>query len=272
MLVTARNWRESKMEKIIVIKCGGSMIDDLSEKFFMDIKEMQDQGFKPIIVHGGGPAINRLLSDLQIESEFINGLRKTTEEVMEVVEMVLSGSITNKLVRALHLNGISAIGMTGSDSGLIQAKAKDFEKLGLVGEITTINHEILLKLLSMNLVPVISPIAISENSNGYYNVNADSAAAAIAVAVNAEKILFVTDVSGILKDKQVIETVSQHEVQSLIQEGVITGGMIPKVSAALKCLEGGMDQVMIVSGKTPLYREGQFIGTTILKEQKVVSF
>ncbi|KRG09695.1 acetylglutamate kinase [Lederbergia galactosidilytica] len=260
------------MEKIIVIKCGGSMIDDLSDKFFMDIKQMQENGFKPIIVHGGGPAINRLLENLQIQSEFINGLRKTTPEVMEVVEMVLSGSITNKLVRSMHTYGISAIGMTGSDSGLIQAEAKDFENLGLVGEVTTINRELLLKLLSMNLIPVISPIAISENSNEYYNVNADSAAAAIAVAMSAEKILFVTDVPGILKDQQVIETVSQNEVHSLIEEGVITGGMIPKVLAALKSLEGGMNRVMIVSGKSPLYKKGQFIGTTILKEQKVVSF
>ncbi|MBO0992999.1 acetylglutamate kinase [Bacillus sp. SD088] len=260
------------MEKIIVIKCGGSMIDDLSEKFFMDIKKMQEHGFKPIIVHGGGPAINRLLENLQIQSEFINGLRKTTEEVMEVVEMVLSGSITNKIVRSMHANGISAIGMTGSDSGLIQAEAKDFEKLGFVGEVTSINRELLLNLLSMDLVPVISPIAISENSNQYFNVNADSAAAAIAVAMNADKILFVTDVPGILKNKQVMETVSQNEVQTLIQEGVITGGMIPKVLAALKSLEGGMNRVMIVSGKTPLYREGHFIGTTILKAEKVVSF
>lgn len=259
------------MDKIIVIKCGGSMIDDLTDQFFADIKKIQKHGYKPIIVHGGGPAINRLLENLQIQSEFINGLRKTTREVMEVVEMVLSGNITNKIVRSMHTNGISAIGVTGSDSGLIQAEAKDFENLGLVGEVTEINRDLLLNLISMDLVPVISPIAIGKNTTEYYNVNADSAAAAIAVAVNAEKMLFVTDVPGVLKGEQMLEKVTQKDILSLIEDGVITGGMIPKVLAALKSLEGGMNRVMIVSGKSPLFRKGQFIGTTILKEQEAVS-
>lgn len=258
------------MDKFIVIKCGGSMIDSLSSEFYESIKKLKDNGFKPIIVHGGGPAINKLLNELQIQSEFVNGLRKTTHEVMEVVEMVLSGSMTNKLVRELQKHGISAIGITGSDGGLMYAEAKDKDKLGLVGEVTSVNQNLLLNLVSMDIVPVISPIAMSLDGSEMYNINADTAAAAVAVSLKADKILFVTDVPGVIKDNQMIDNLTTSEVLTLINDGVISGGMIPKVMAAVHSLEGGMSEAMIVSGKSTLLVEDSFLGTSIKKVVEVV--
>jgi len=258
------------MEKIIVIKCGGSMIDTLSDDFFIGIKKLQETGFHPIIVHGGGPAINELLENLQIKTEFINGLRKTTKEVMEVVEMVLSGTITNKLVRKLHKHGISSIGVTGSDGGLMYAKPKDVENLGLVGEITRVNQQFLLNLLSIGMVPVISPIAIGMDFEDYYNINADTAAGEVAVAVNAEKVIFVTDVPGVLKDNEIIEKATASEILRFIDDGIISGGMIPKVMAAIHSLKGGMKEAIIVSGHTPLIAGENIIGTTIKRELEAV--
>ncbi|MBS4203475.1 acetylglutamate kinase [Lederbergia citrea] len=258
------------MDGIVVIKCGGSMIDSLSKDFYEGIREMQNNGYKPIIVHGGGPAINQLLEDLSIESEFVNGLRKTTDDVMNVVEMVLSGTMTNKLVRQLQKHGITSIGITGSDGGLMYAKAKDLENLGLVGEITHVNQDLLFNLISIGLVPVISPIAMSSDSEDYYNINADTAAAAVAVAVKAEKLLFVTDVPGVFKDSKIIEQATTIEIMSLIDDGTISGGMIPKVMAAIHSLEGGMNEVMIVSGQTHLLDGSKINGTTIQREMEAV--
>src|SRR5690606_14203608 len=259
------------MDGMIVIKCGGSMIDTLSTEFFDSIKKLQSNGLKPIIVHGGGPAINKMLESLQIESEFVNGLRKTTDEVMNVVEMVLSGSITNQLVRGLQANGINAIGITGSDRGLLKDKAIDKEKLGFVSDITAVNETILYNLTSIGLVPVISPIAINNNGDELLNINADTAAAAIAVAVKASKILFVTDVPGVLKNNEIVETATSKEMLSLIDDGTISGGMIPKVKAALHSLEGGMTEAMIVSGQSYLLDGKKIVGTTIRKELEIVN-
>lgn len=253
------------MGDVIVIKCGGSMIDSLSDEFYQGIKTLQDNGFKPIIVHGGGPAINKLLDAMQIESEFVNGLRKTTLDVMNVVEMVLSGTLTNKLVRELKKHDISAIGITGADGSLMHAEAKDLENLGFVGEITNINQELLMNLIAIGMVPVISPIAEGVDGADRYNINADTAAAAIAVAVQAKKLLFVTDVPGVLSGGQLIETATNIEMLQLIDDGIISGGMIPKVMAAIDSLEGGMTEAMIVSGFANLIEGSKIIGTTIRK-------
>lgn len=254
------------LRNTIVIKFGGSMMDDLSNEFFDGIKKLIEHGYKPILVHGGGPAINTMLKKLSIQSEFINGLRKTTSEVMEVVEMVLTGSISKKLVRTLQQQGIPAIGLSGSDGELLYAKAIDEENLGFVGEITEVNEQLLFNLLTMGFVPVISPIAMGDDKKTYYNVNADSAAASIALAVGANKIIFVTDVPGILVNDELLEKTTKAEIHRYIENGVITGGMIPKVTAAMKCLEGGLKEVLIVSGKQPLFTGVQFLGTTIQKE------
>ena len=258
------------MSGVIVIKTGGSMIDSLTDDFYKSIKQMQNLGYKPVIVHGGGPAINRILNGLKIESIFVNGLRKTTPEVMEVVEMVLSGQITNKLVRQLQLHGMNAIGINGADGGLLYARARDKENLGLVGEITQINHELIEKLIELDFIPVISPIACGVDGEECYNINADTAAGEIAVSIHAEKLLFVTDVPGVLKDGDIIENTTKSEILSLIDEGTIYGGMIPKVMAAIRGLEGGMSESIIVSGMSPLIDGGTIIGTIIRKELEAV--
>ncbi|MBS4207404.1 acetylglutamate kinase [Bacillus sp. FJAT-50079] len=258
------------MGGIVVIKCGGSMIESLTDDFYDSIKQMQSLGYKPVIVHGGGPAINKMLNDLNIESEFVNGLRKTTNEVMDVVEMVLTGSIANQLVRTLQQKDISAIGINGADGGLLQAKAKDRDQLGYVGEITTINQQLILQLLALDFIPVISPIASGVDGEHCYNINADTAAGEIAVAVGAEKLLFVTDVPGVLKDGKIIEKTTKNELLALIDSGVIYGGMIPKVMAAIHGLDGGMAEAVIVSGTAPLLDGENIVGTMIRKEVEVV--
>ncbi|RST73022.1 acetylglutamate kinase [Siminovitchia acidinfaciens] len=258
------------MKDIIVIKCGGSMIDSLSDDFYKSIKDLKDSGLQPVIVHGGGPAINQMLEELEIKSEFNNGLRKTTSDVMEVVEMVLSGSMTNTLVRNLAKHGLPALGMTGFDSSLLKAKALDFENLGFVGEITEVNSDFLLNIISMGVIPVISPLAAGIDGAACYNINADTAAGAIAVALNASKLLFVTDVPGVLKEKSLIENATVPDMMKLIDDGTITGGMVPKVMAAIDSLDGGMSNVMIVSGKNSLLNGEKIVGTTIYKEMEAV--
>ncbi|MEK3886477.1 acetylglutamate kinase [Bacillus sp. FSL K6-3431] len=257
------------MGKIIVIKCGGSMIESLTDEFYESIKNLQTLGYQPVIVHGGGPAINSMLDKMKIQSEFVNGLRKTTSEVMDVVEMVLSGSIANKLVRQLQAHGIPSIGINGADNGLLYAEAKDKDNLGFVGQITKINKDVINKLLSINMVPVISPIAIGIDGVDCYNINADTAAGEIAVALEAYKLLFVTDVPGVLKDGEMIKDATNKEILALIDDGTIYGGMIPKVMAAIQGLEGGMNEAVIVSGKTPLIEGADMLGTIIRKEVEV---
>lgn len=258
------------MDGIIVIKCGGSMIDTLSEEFYKSIKKMQAKGYKPIIVHGGGPAINKMLSDMNISSEFIHGLRKTTSEVMDVVEMVLTGSMTNDLVRQMTSQGMKAIGITGCDGGFMEAEAKDFQTYGYVGEVTNINKQLLIDLIALGYVPVISPIAVSKDGKSRLNVNADTAASAVAVAVEAEKMLFVTDVPGVMKDDEIIEQASKTEIMSLIDNGTISGGMIPKVLAAINSLDGGLQEAIIVGGHSTLIDGEKIVGTAIVKEMEAI--
>lgn len=258
------------MKNIILIKCGGSLLESLSDSFYEGIKSLKDNGYQPVIVHGGGPAINEMLEALQIESEFIDGLRKTTPAVMNVAEMVLSGSTTNSIVRRLNKRGLSAVGLTGFDGELLQAKAKDFDRLGLVGEITHVNTSFLNNILSLGLTPVISPLAVGIDGIESYNVNADTAAGAIATALGAIKLLFVTDVPGVLEDERLLEKATETEIHKLIANGTITGGMVPKVLAAIECLHAGMSEIMIVSGKTDLVKDEKIIGTVITKDVEAV--
>lgn len=251
------------MEKIIVFKCGGSSVDELSTQFFSNIHSLIKSGWKPIIVHGGGPAIQAMLDKLNIEFEFVDGLRRTTQPMMEVVEMILTGKINPQLTRQLNKNGIKAIGISGSDDNLLMATPINEEKYGQVGKVSAVNTEYIQTLLTENIVPVISPIAIGENYSTY-NVNADTAAGAIASALQANKLVFVTDVPGILKEEKLIDKVTEKEIATMIQSGVIYGGMIPKVKAALHGLQGNVKEVMIINGKNsePMIN-GQLNGTTI---------
>ncbi|MCC3355589.1 acetylglutamate kinase [Bacillus sp. REN16] len=255
----------------IVIKCGGSILAELSDSFFNSIKELKNSGYNVVVVHGGGPKIGQTLASLNIESEFVNGLRKTTKEVLDVAEMVLSGMVNKKVVIELEKSGIPSIGLSGCDAKLMKAKPINLEQLGYVGEIEQVNVSFLEFLLSQNYVPVISPIGFDVDFTKY-NINADSAAASVAIALKAEHLLFVTDVDGIIKDGEVQPSLSTESVLTLIEEGTIYGGMIPKVNAALSALrDGGLNEITIINGKDSLLSmDGTLKGTKIVKELEVV--
>lgn len=255
---------KQKQEDIIVLKCGGSTLDTLSDRFYQNIKQLQESGLKPIIVHGGGPAIEEALKKEKIKTEFVNGLRKTTQPVMEVVEMVLTGKINNAVTRKLNQKGIQAVGLSGSDMGLLSAKPIDMDLFGYVGEVTNVNTPFLWKMLDQGVVPVIAPIGLGED-NTILNINADTAAGAVAKAVGAKQLIFVTDVPGILKDEKLLYSVTETEVEQMIASGVIYGGMIPKVKAALDSLSDDLQEAMITDGSQTVLSTSQpeLVGTVI---------
>lgn len=258
------------MKGTIVFKCGGSSINDLSVHFFENLQVLIEEGWNPVIVHGGGPAIKHMLEKLNIPFEFVDGLRKTTEEMMDVVEMVLDGHVNRQITRKMNELGIKSVGISGSDMNLLTATPIQFEKYGLVGEVTKVNTSFIKNLMNNGFVPVISPIAIGQDFRRY-NVNADTAASAIASALQANQLVFVTDVPGILKDNQLLHTVTMGEIETMMKSGVIYGGMIPKVKAAMNGLNGNVKEVKIVNGKQPeLTEDYQLVGTTIKKEAEVV--
>lgn len=253
---------------ILVIKCGGSIINELSESFFNSVNELQNRGYHIIFVHGGGPDINSMLDKYEIEPVFENGLRKTTTEVMEIVELILAGKSNRSLVHKLEEHGIKAVGLNGSDGGILTGEYIDEQKLGAVGKIQKVNTELLGLLFENGYCPVLTPIATTEEGTKL-NVNADMAAGSVAKALSADMCLFVTDVKGVLKNEQIIEKLTETEAKELIEDGSIHGGMIPKVNTALSVLNKGVEEVMIVSGKDHFYQGGQFIGTKFLQEEGV---
>ena len=253
---------------VLVIKCGGSIIDELSESFFDSVKRLQSEGYQIVFVHGGGPDINAMLDKFGIQPVFENGLRKTTDEVLEIVELMLAGKSNRSLVHKLEKHGITAVGLNGSDAGTLTGEFIDQHALGAVGEITQVNSELLEIILEKGLCPVLTPIG-STIDGQTLNVNADMAAGSVAKALKAEKCLFVTDVKGVLKDGQLIEKLTEEDTNLLIQEGTVYGGMIPKVNTALSVLHKGIEEVMIVSGKDPFYDQNQFIGTKFLNKAGV---
>lgn len=235
----------------VVIKYGGSAQIDpkLREQFAKDIVMMYMLGIQPIIVHGGGKRITSVLSQMGIESEFIDGHRVTSKECMEVVEMVLSGEINKEIAYFLSLNGVQALGMSGKDSLLFEAKCKDNGKFGLTGEIERANSEILERLLEGGIIPVISPVC-GDSKGKSYNVNADIVACEVAKALKADKVIFLTDTLGVLdKNGELIESIKSDEVEGLIKEGVISGGMIPKILSCVDCLKSGVKKVHIIDGR-----------------------
>lgn len=255
--------------KTILIKCGGSTLEELSSDFFASLHELKKQDYKIIIVHGGGPDINRMLDQLQVEAEYVNGLRKTNEATLKVVEMVLSGQTNRKLVQKLAMNGLMAVGLNGSDAGLLKGQFVDKKRLGYVGEITEVNKEIVELLLDKDMIPVITPIATATDGTKL-NVNADYAAAAIANALNVEQCLFVTDVEGIMINGAVKETITSIDIRNYIEKGDIYGGMIPKVESAVKALQKGIESVRIVAGKKSFFINNVWYGTKILGKERVV--
>jgi len=244
--------KEFRGETIVIKYGGAAQIDPkLKEQFAKDIVLLYLVGLKPVIVHGGGKRINEYLEKLDIKTEFIDGQRVTTKENMEVVEMVLSGLINKEITSLLNFHGAKAIGVSGKDAGFLRAKPKDDGAFGYTGEITEVDSEVLQKLLDEKFIPVIAPIA-SGNELGHvgFNINADLAASKIAVALKAKKAVFLTDTTGVLdKDKKLISTLYKRYIDDLIEDGTISGGMIPKVLACLETIDGGVEKAHIIDGR-----------------------
>jgi acetylglutamate kinase len=250
-------------KETIVIKCGGSIMSQLSHSFFQSLFLLADQGYRLAIVHGGGPDIEGVLKKLDIKSEFVNGLRKTSAEVLDVVKMVLAGKVNKQLVTSLQAYGLNSIGLSGCDGMLLEAQAINYEELGYVGEVVDVNDHLLNHLMNEGYIPVISSIGVNKKGE-CFNINADLAAGAVAKALGAKQLLFVTDVQGILKDGELLSEVTPAYIEYLMNSGVIYGGMIPKVKAAMQALSPSLNQVQIVSGKASFMTgSGEWIGTTI---------
>ena len=237
----------------IVIKYGGSAqtSPELKEQFAQDIVLLHIVGMKPIIVHGGGKSITGLLADLGVETEFVDGQRVTTKEVMRIVEMVLSGEINKEIVSLLNNHGGKAIGISGKDAKFLEARPKDFDSFGYTGVIEQVNPEIVENIIDDGFVPVIAPIA-SSSSVGHpgFNINADLAASQIAVALEARKVLFLTDTAGVLdKEMRLITNLDIAKTQALKADGTISGGMVPKVDACIEALRGGVKKAHIIDGR-----------------------
>jgi len=237
----------------IVIKYGGSAqtSDALKEQFAQDIVLLHLVGMKPIIVHGGGKSITDLLADLGVDTKFIDGQRVTTKEVMRIVEMVLSGEINKEIVSLLDNHGSKAIGISGKDGGFLKGIPKDFEKFGYTGIIEHVNPEIVNNIIEDGAIPVIAPIAGSSTmGHPGFNINADLAASKIAVALEARKVLFLTDTPGVLdKEMQLITNLSIEKTEALKADGTIQGGMVPKVDACIEALRGGVKKAHIIDGR-----------------------
>jgi acetylglutamate kinase len=249
--------------KTIVIKYGGhAMVDsELKDKFAQDIVLMKYIGINPVVVHGGGPQIGELLKKVGKESKFIQGMRVTDEETMNIVEMVLVGMVNKEIVALINRHGGNAVGLSGKDGNLILAekyylneeKAKiappEIIDIGLVGKVKQINTHLINAVAHDNFIPIIAPTGIGENGETY-NINADLVAGEIAAALQAEKLLLLTDVPGVLdKDKRLINTMTNSEATRLIEEGVIGGGMFPKIKCCLKALKAGVQKTHVIDGR-----------------------
>jgi len=237
----------------IVIKYGGSAqtSETLKEQFAQDIVLLHLVGMKPIVVHGGGKSITDLLTKLGVDTTFVEGQRVTTKEVMRVVEMVLSGQINKEIVSLLDNHGSKAIGISGKDGGFLKGVPKDFENFGYTGNIEHINPEIVNNIIDDGAVPVIAPIAGSSTmGHPGFNINADLAASKIAVAMEARKVLFLTDTPGVLdKEMKLITNLSIEKTEALKVDGTIQGGMVPKVDACIEALRGGVKKAHIIDGR-----------------------
>jgi len=272
--------------RTIVVKYGGNaMIDDaLKASFARDIVLMQAVGMRPIVVHGGGPQIGELLERLNIESRFVDGMRVTTEETMDVVEMVLGGRVNKEIVSLLNLAGGRAMGLTGKDGQLIRAKQLKIERkspeleapeiidIGHVGQVESIDTRVLTMLTENDVIPVVAPIGVGPTGESY-NINADLVAGKLAEVLNAEKLMLLTNTAGVLDQAgQVVTGLVSDEVRALIDDGTISGGMLPKVACALSAVNAGVNSAHIVDGRVPhsvlleIFTD-QGVGTQILRKR-----
>ncbi len=263
--------------EIVVVKYGGNAMinQDLKEQVMKDIVLLWLTGVKVVLVHGGGPEISEMMAKLGKEPKFIDGLRVTDKDSVDIVQMVLAGKINKSLVNYIERTGGKAMGISGMDGRLIEAKMKD-ERLGYVGTITNVNIETVNDLLEKGYIPVISTVGCDKEGN-IYNINADTAAAFIAGALNAKRLIMMTDISGILKDKDdpstLIPEITIGEAQKLFEEGVISGGMIPKVDCCIEAIHRGVQKVIIMDGRVPhsilmeLFTD-EGAGTMVLADKK----
>ena len=279
VLIEALPYIQRFNRKIIVVKYGGSaMIDEeLKKQVIEDVTLLKLVGFKPIIVHGGGKEISRWVNKVGMEPHFINGLRVTDADTMEVAEMVL-GKVNKSLVQLVEELGVRAIGISGKDGGLLKVDKKysNGETIGFVGEVKEVNADILYDLLEKDFLPIVCPVGMDDEFNTY-NINADDAACAIARAVKAEKLAFLTDIEGVYKDpddpKTLISELWVEEAQKLMKEGYIGGGMLPKLQNCIDAIESGVSRVHILDGRIPhcLLLEiftNKGIGTAILNGEE----
>jgi acetylglutamate kinase len=270
--------------KTVVVKYGGHAMGDdaLGEFFAQDVVLLKQVGINPIVVHGGGPQIGQMLERLKIKSSFVNGLRVTDRETVEIVEMVLSGSINKQIVSSINAVGGLAIGLSGKDAGLIKAvklerkheSDSNIEKvldLGFVGEPRRINAKVLETFERSDIIPVIAPIGVGDDG-ATYNINADTVAGAVAAAVKAARLLLLTDVTGVLdKSKKLLTELTSEDALGLIADGTIQGGMIPKIETCLDAVEGGVEAAVIIDGRVPhailleLFAEG---AGTLIRRRK----
>ena len=277
VLIEALPYIQRFNRRIIVVKYGGSaMVDEtLKKRVIQDVTLLKLVGFKPIIVHGGGKEISRWVGKVGMEPHFINGLRVTDEDTMEIAEMVLN-KVNKSLVQMVQELGVKAVGISGKDGGLltVEKKYSDGQDIGFVGEITDVNPKVLYDLLEKDFLPIVCPIGLDKEFNTY-NINADDAACAIAEAVHAEKLAFLSDIEGVYKDKDdpssLISELHVDEAQKLIDDGYVGGGMIPKLKNCIDAIEEGVNRVHILDGRIPhsLLLEiftNKGIGTAILRE------
>ncbi len=258
ILVNALPYIQKYYGKTIVVKYGGNAMisDELRETVINDIILMKCVGIDPVIVHGGGPDISDFLDKLGKQSEFINGLRYTDEDTIEIVQMVLGGKVNKNLVSLIETFGGKAIGLCGMDGSLIRAKKlkKDID-LGYVGEITKIDTNILKTALNAGYIPVVGSVALGEDDNKAYNINADICASKISSALNAEKLILLTDVPGVLVDPKdstsLLNVLRLHQIPKLCLDGIIKGGMIPKIDCCVEAIRMGVERTHIIDGRVP---------------------
>ncbi len=242
--------------RTIVVKYGGAAMKEaeLRQKVIRDVVFMTSVGIRPVLVHGGGPEINVWLSKLNIEPQFIDGLRVTDAATMEVVEMVLVGRVNKQIVEMINLEGGSAVGLCGKDGNLVRARPQGNEAIGFVGEVASIDTTLLNTLIKAGHIPVVSSVASDETGQAY-NINADTVAGELAAALGAEKLILLTDIPGILADRKnpdsLIRSIDIQQARELIQAGVVNGGMIPKVQCCVRSLAQGVKTAHIIDGRVP---------------------
>lgn len=263
VLIEALPYIQRFSNATIVVKYGGNAMADgkLEREFALDIILMKYVGLNPVVVHGGGPQIGDMLKKLSIESEFVDGMRVTDSQTMDVVEMVLVGQVNKQIVTLINHNGGQAVGLSGKDGGLITARKMKYMKerggnqppeiidIGMVGEIVSIDNRILMSLIENRFIPVIAPVG-GGSEGETYNINADTVAGHIAASLNADKLILLTDTEGVLdKEKRLISSIKVDEVKGLTKDGTIKGGMLPKINCCVEALKGGVGKAHVLDGR-----------------------